>query len=74
MKPLPKRNDWRPALAFLLPNFLGFAVFSAAPIVFSYIAGLGGRDVTPEAIDAIVANTASADQPDADTLWVGLKE
>ncbi len=46
----------------------------SAPIVFSYIAGLGGRDVTPEVIDAVVQSAASADRPEADTLWVGLKE
>jgi pyruvate ferredoxin oxidoreductase alpha subunit len=44
------------------------------PVVFSYIAGLGGRDVTPEVIDAIVQSTMAADRPEADSLWVGLKE
>jgi multiple sugar transport system permease protein len=31
------RSDLRPALAFLAPNFLGFLVFTAAPIVFSLV-------------------------------------
>lgn len=45
-----------------------------APIVFSYIAGLGGRDVTPAAIDDVITATETADRPESDTLWVGLKE
>lgn len=44
------------------------------PVVFSYIAGLGGRDVTPEVIDGVLANAADSDRPADDTLWVGLKE
>ena len=31
------RGDFLPAIGFLLPNFLGFAVFTAAPIVFSLV-------------------------------------
>ena len=46
----------------------------SAPIVFSYIAGLGGRDVTPAVIDAILASTRSVDRPAHETLWVDLKE
>jgi pyruvate/2-oxoacid:ferredoxin oxidoreductase alpha subunit len=46
----------------------------SAPEVFSYVAGLGGRDVTPETVDAILTNTRSAERPAQDTLWVGLKE
>ena len=46
----------------------------SAPMVFSYIAGLGGRDVTPAVIDDVVAATQAVDRPESDTLWVGLKE
>jgi pyruvate ferredoxin oxidoreductase alpha subunit len=46
----------------------------AAPVVFSYIAGLGGRDVTPEVLDDVVENTRTSDRPEDDTLWVGLKD
>lgn len=46
----------------------------SAPVVFAYIAGLGGRDVTPETIDAIVASTRSVDRPAHETLWVDLRE
>ena len=45
-----------------------------APPIFSFIAGLGGRDITPPIIDDIVAYTVQQEQPEAETLWVGLKE
>ena len=45
-----------------------------APAIFSFIAGLGGRDITPQTIDDVVAHTIQQEQPEADTLWVGLKE
>ena len=45
-----------------------------APPIFSFIAGLGGRDITPQTIDDVVAHTIQQEQPEADTLWVGLKE
>ena len=46
----------------------------SAPMVFSYIAGLGGRDVTPAAIDDVVTATQAVERPESGTLWVGLKE
>ena len=44
-----------------------------APRVFSFVAGLGGRDITPEILDEIVAYTLEHDQPEQDTMWVGLR-
>lgn len=44
------------------------------PQVFSFIAGLGGRDVTPATLEHLVAYTAARDEPPEDTLWIGLKE
>lgn len=44
------------------------------PEVFSFIAGLGGRDVTPECIDDMLRHTLEHETPEADTLWVGLRE
>lgn len=32
---MKRRSDWRIALVFLLPNFLGFLVFMLGPVVFS---------------------------------------
>jgi pyruvate/2-oxoacid:ferredoxin oxidoreductase alpha subunit len=43
-----------------------------APTVFSFIAGLGGRDITPETIDDILRYTQTRDEPEQDTMWVGL--
>lgn len=45
----------------------------SAPVVFSYIAGLGGRDVTPETLDAVLDDTWLSDRPSHHSLWVGLK-
>ncbi|MGE3841016.1 MAG: pyruvate ferredoxin oxidoreductase [Vicinamibacterales bacterium] len=45
-----------------------------APTLYSFVAGLGGRDVTPECIDDVLRYTMEHDQPSAQTLWVGLKE
>jgi pyruvate/2-oxoacid:ferredoxin oxidoreductase alpha subunit len=46
----------------------------ARPAVFSFIAGLGGRDITPETVDSVVAYAINREGPDHDTLWVGFKE
>ncbi len=45
----------------------------SAPVVFSYIAGLGGRDVTPDTLDAVLDDARAHDRPSHDSLWVGLK-
>ena len=44
------------------------------PPLFSFVAGLGGRDITPETLDEVVAHTLARAEPADDTLWVGLKE
>jgi pyruvate/2-oxoacid:ferredoxin oxidoreductase alpha subunit len=46
----------------------------APPRVFSFIAGLGGRDITPETIDDVIDYVMRHDAPAADMLWVGLAE
>ena len=43
------------------------------PILFGYILGLGGRDVTPAVIDDIIDNTRSKAQPEREDLWVGVE-
>jgi pyruvate/2-oxoacid:ferredoxin oxidoreductase alpha subunit len=43
-----------------------------APKVFDYIVGLGGRDVTPQVIEDIVAQTRAADAPAPEDTWVGV--
>ena len=43
------------------------------PLLFGYVLGLGGRDVTPSVIDSIVDQTWTADQPERQDLWVGVE-
>lgn len=47
---------------------------SCRPLVFSYIAGLGGRDVTPEVLNDIYQHTRDHDTPDLESTWIGLHE
>ncbi|MBA4397963.1 MAG: pyruvate ferredoxin oxidoreductase, partial [Syntrophus sp. (in: bacteria)] len=42
--------------------------------VFSYIAGIGGRDVTPEMLTEIYRQTKNSDAPQAESVWMGIKE
>lgn len=43
------------------------------PLVFGFIAGLGGRDVTPDAIKEIYFTTYKEDFPKQDIYWIGVK-
>jgi pyruvate/2-oxoacid:ferredoxin oxidoreductase alpha subunit len=43
------------------------------PILFGYILGLGGRDVTPAVINDIIDNARSSDSPEREDLWVGVE-
>jgi len=42
------------------------------PQVFGYIAGLGGRDITPDTLVDIYNRTKNQPAPTADTIWIGL--
>ncbi len=42
------------------------------PQVFSYIAGLGGRDITPESVVEIYQKTKESNQAEQESVWVGL--
>lgn len=42
------------------------------PPVFGYIAGLGGRDVTPEVLTEIYWKTKNSSAPIDESVWVGL--
>ncbi|MFH0787803.1 MAG: pyruvate ferredoxin oxidoreductase [Pseudomonadota bacterium] len=44
------------------------------PIVFGYIAGLGGRDVTLNTLGEIYQITKNQEYPAQESLWVGLQE
>lgn len=42
------------------------------PVVFNYIAGLGGRDITTDTIAEIIEKTSSNDRPETRCEWIGL--
>jgi pyruvate/2-oxoacid:ferredoxin oxidoreductase alpha subunit len=44
------------------------------PKIFGYIAGLGGRDVTPETIEDIYWQTKKDDRPQTESIWIGLNQ
>jgi len=46
---------------------------SSAPRVFSFVGGLGGRDVTPETLEAALEYTRAHEAPEHDMLWLGLR-
>jgi len=41
--------------------------------VFSFIAGLGGRDITPESFREVIDTVRRTDRPREDILWIGVK-
>jgi pyruvate/2-oxoacid:ferredoxin oxidoreductase alpha subunit len=45
----------------------------ARPTIFSYIIGIGGRDVTPQDIQEIVDFTLAHDRPPAPIIWRGVR-
>ncbi len=45
----------------------------ARPPVFGFVAGLGGRDITPDRIEEAIRHTLDHSQPEGDVLWLGLK-
>ncbi len=52
------------------------AVLYNAPVrppLFGFIAGLGGRDITPETIKEIFSYLLNHDEPESETIWIGLK-
>jgi pyruvate ferredoxin oxidoreductase alpha subunit len=43
------------------------------PLVFGYIAGLGGRDITEQTLCNVIESTLEQDQPVSEILWADLK-
>lgn len=43
------------------------------PAIFSYIVGLGGRDITPVVIREIICDMHGRSEPSKDPIWIGLK-
>ncbi len=44
------------------------------PLVFGYVVGLGGRDVTKAVLEEIYEMTKNNDIPSDKSIWIGLKE
>jgi pyruvate/2-oxoacid:ferredoxin oxidoreductase alpha subunit len=44
------------------------------PLVFGYVAGLGGRDVTTAVVEEIYWLTKGNDMVQGESIWVGLHE
>lgn len=43
------------------------------PLVFGYVAGLGGRDVTPDLLEEIYWKTKTSTHPESESVWMGLQ-
>ncbi|NOQ18768.1 MAG: pyruvate ferredoxin oxidoreductase, partial [Desulfobacterales bacterium] len=44
------------------------------PRIFGYIAGLGGRDITPQTIEDIYWQTQKENNPQTESIWIGLDQ
>ena len=44
------------------------------PPIFGFIAGLGGRDVTPATISEIIQYMMENESPEREIIWIGVKE
>ena len=44
------------------------------PRIFGYIAGLGGRDVTPQTLEKIYRQTKNSHTPESESIWIGLNQ
>jgi pyruvate/2-oxoacid:ferredoxin oxidoreductase alpha subunit len=44
------------------------------PQVFAYVAGLGGRDITPDTLIEIYNHTKNNSAPDDQSIWIGLNQ
>jgi len=43
------------------------------PLVYSYIMGLGGRDIMPDDIISLIDEVLDSDEPNVDSVWKGLR-
>jgi len=44
------------------------------PVVFGFIAGIGGRDVTMDVLNDIYRKTKEQESPEGESIWMGLQE
>lgn len=56
----------------ILAQELKAALFTAArkPKVFEFIAGLGGKDITPETLQAVLEKTLKGSKPEETPIWM----
>lgn len=47
--------------------------YTSKPVIFNFVAGLGGRDITPTVLSDIVNYVLTNSLPDKDIIWFGLK-
>jgi pyruvate/2-oxoacid:ferredoxin oxidoreductase alpha subunit len=47
---------------------------TAPPRVFGFVAGLGGRDITPQTLMEVYTTTQSLAAPTQDSIWIGLNQ
>jgi pyruvate/2-oxoacid:ferredoxin oxidoreductase alpha subunit len=57
-------QEIRAALCNLVPH----------PQVFGYVAGLGGRDITPDTLAEIYNKTKECSAPAGESIWIGLNQ
>jgi pyruvate/2-oxoacid:ferredoxin oxidoreductase alpha subunit len=43
------------------------------PMVYGYIAGIGGRDISVRTIEEVYYNTLESNRPDDTDIWIGIK-
>ncbi len=43
------------------------------PLVYGYVAGLGGRDISTKTIEEVYNKTKSSEKPDDVDIWIGVK-
>jgi pyruvate/2-oxoacid:ferredoxin oxidoreductase alpha subunit len=48
--------------------------YTSKPILFNFIAGLGGRDITPTVLKDIINYVLTRSKPEKDIIWFGLKK
>ncbi len=44
------------------------------PPVFGFVAGIGGRDITPGLLTEIYKQVKESETPQKESIWMGLKE
>jgi hypothetical protein len=52
----------------------GLCNLASAPTVFGYIAGLGGRDITPQTLTEIYSETKKNSASPEESIWIGLNQ